>query len=149
MNNEELPIGRLLGITGRQLTARIQRLLEDEGLTHAGWVVLQRLGEEDGLTVRELADLCFVSAPSITGVVDTLERDGFVVRRRMEADRRVVRLALTDAGRARLTAAKRVVRRTARSLFADLTPADEITVRRFLTTTLERLDALEKKESSS
>ena len=139
----DMPLGRLLGITGRLLGTRMQRLLEDEGLTHAGWVALQRLDEQDGLTVRELADSCFVSAPSITGVVDTLERDGLVVRNRMEADRRVVRLSLTPAGRERLLAARRVVRRDMRRLFADLVESDEAVVRRFLTTTLDRLKAAE------
>lgn len=138
------PLGKLLAVTGRVIGAHMQRLLETVGLTHAGWVTLARLHEQDELPLRDLADACFVSPATITGVVDTLEREGLVVRRRADADRRVVRLALTDAGRARTEAARALVLAEARELFADLDPADEAVVRAFLARTLTRV--LERQE---
>src|SRR4051794_25990865 len=89
------PIGRLLGVAGRMVGARFQRALEAEGMSHAGWQVLLAVGSADGLTQREVADRCYVTSGTVTGVVDTLERDGLVTRERGTDDRRVVHVRLT------------------------------------------------------
>jgi DNA-binding MarR family transcriptional regulator len=51
---------------------------------------------------RDLAVALGVAPATVTAVVDGLERRGHVTRVRDERDRRVVRVALTAAGRARL-----------------------------------------------
>lgn len=138
---DDLPTGRLLALAGRMLSARFQHFLDREGLTHAGWAVMMRLGESDAMTQREIAERCYVSQPTVTGVVDTLERDGLVVRERGTDDRRVVRVRLTDAGRKRLAKAKRTVATEMKPLFEDLSAREEAVVRRFLTRTVRRLGA--------
>jgi DNA-binding MarR family transcriptional regulator len=133
------PIGRLLGIAGRMTAARFHRLLESQGMSHAGWQVMQALAGGDGLTQREVAERCFVTPATVTGVVDTLERDGLVERERSAEDRRVVRVRLTGEGRARLAGTKREAMRQMSAIFGDLSPRDEAVVRRFLARTIERL----------
>jgi DNA-binding MarR family transcriptional regulator len=132
-------MGRLLGIAGRMVAARFQRLLESEGMSHAGWQVMLALWKSGGLTQREVAERCYVTQATVTGVVDTLERDGLVVRERSTEDRRVVRVRLTDEGRARLDRTRRTAAREMAPLFDDLTAKEEAVVRRFLTRTIERL----------
>jgi DNA-binding MarR family transcriptional regulator len=145
---DELPTGRLVALAGRLLSARFQSFLDREGLSHAGWVVLMRLGETDAMTQREIAERCYVSQPTVTGVVDTLERDGLVVRERGTDDRRVVRVRLTDDGRARLASARATVAAEMKPLFADATPREDAVVRKFLIRTVRRLgvDPLEGKQ---
>jgi DNA-binding MarR family transcriptional regulator len=123
------------------LSARFQHFLDQEGLSHAGWAVLMRLGETDAMTQRDIAERCYVSQPTVTGVVDTLERDGLVVRERGTDDRRVVRVRLTATGRRRLAKARATVTKEMKPLFADLSARDEAVVRRFLTRTVRRLGA--------
>ncbi|MBI5088868.1 MAG: MarR family transcriptional regulator [Actinobacteria bacterium] len=48
----------------------------------------------------QIARLAGVTRASISAVLNTLERDGFVTRLRESRDRRVVTIVLTDAGRA-------------------------------------------------
>ena len=144
----DAPLGKLLAVTGRVMGAHVQRILESVGLTHAGWVTLAGLQHADDLPLRELADACFVSPATMTGVVDTLEREGLVERRRADTDRRVVRLALTDAGRARTDQARTLVLAEARELFHDLDPAEEAVVRDFLTRTLTRVLERQEQETS-
>ncbi len=60
--------------------------------------VLSLLDEEGSLPMRALADALDVSQASTTGIVDRMEQRGLVARRRDGDDRRVVRVALTDAG---------------------------------------------------
>jgi DNA-binding MarR family transcriptional regulator len=144
---EAAPLGKLLAVTGRVMGAHVQRILESVDLTHAGWVTLARLLEQDELPLRDLAEACFVSPATITGVVDTLERDGLVERRRADTDRRVVRLALTDAGRERTHRARALVMAEAHDLFHDLPPAEEAVVRAFLSRTLTRVLERQEKET--
>jgi DNA-binding MarR family transcriptional regulator len=60
---------------------------------------LHRSGPQ--LTMTELSRLLLVSAGNATAVVDRLVRDGLVVRRASDTDRRIVQVALTDEGRRR------------------------------------------------
>lgn len=76
------------------------------------------------LPVREVALGAGVAAPTVTRMLDGLERDGLVARERCAEDRRVVRVRLTDAGVARMAAGREHVRRWRRDLFASLPPAE-------------------------
>lgn len=55
-----------------------------------------------GPTSRELASLLGVGASAVTPLVDRLVEHGFVQRHEDPRDRRITRLTVTDAGRARL-----------------------------------------------
>ena len=68
-------------------------------LSFAQMRTLFRIGAEDEITVGELARQAEVTPATITGMLDGLERDGMVVRRRSDEDRRVVLVTLTDQGR--------------------------------------------------
>jgi len=61
--------------------------------------VLIVLGEEGPVPMGTLAEALDVSQASATGIVDRMEQRGLVERRRDDADRRVIRVALADAGR--------------------------------------------------
>jgi DNA-binding MarR family transcriptional regulator len=60
---------------------------------------LERLGK---CPVGQLAGEMYVGAPTVTGIVDRLERDGLVERFREKGDRRKVLVGLTPKGRALL-----------------------------------------------
>ena len=53
-----------------------------------------------GVPVRQIAERMVVRDPDISRLVDGLERAGYVERVRAEADRRVVEVHATEAGRA-------------------------------------------------
>jgi MarR family 2-MHQ and catechol resistance regulon transcriptional repressor len=69
------------------------------GLTQAQFGVLEVLGHKGPMTPGELCNKQLVSGGNVTVVVDHLERDGFVERRRSRTDRRSVVVHLTPAGR--------------------------------------------------
>jgi DNA-binding MarR family transcriptional regulator len=75
------------------------------GISGSHWSVLRtlhRCEEEDGLTALRLTDLgerLIVRPPSVTGVVDRLERMGLVARVVSPQDRRVRHVSLTPKGR--------------------------------------------------
>ena len=89
----------------RQTVFRMARLLrqqDDSGYAPALLTALAVVDREGPLTLGELAAQEQVSPPTITKVVDTLERHGFVERIRDEHDRRVWRVKATTRGKRQL-----------------------------------------------
>jgi len=86
---------------------------------------LSRLEHEGPRRLTSLAVDEGVAQPSMTQLVQRLERQGFVERNRDPADKRVVWVAITDAGR-RLLADRRASRAgELAALLAALPPEDE------------------------
>lgn len=75
--------------------ANFRPLLAAHGLTEQQWRVLRVLAEHNGMESKELAERTLMHRPSLTGVIDRLERDGLVERRRHKADGRRTGLLLT------------------------------------------------------
>ena len=77
-----------------------QRLFRPHGLTAAQYNVLNVLGPQvSGLSQRELSDHLVVDRSNVTGLLDRMEKAGWVQRADDPADRRVYRVTLTPAGR--------------------------------------------------
>jgi DNA-binding MarR family transcriptional regulator len=111
-------------------------------LSLAGLGVLRILMGEDGLKASEVADRAWSSPGTLTSVVNTLARDGFVERRPDEADRRVVRLYITDPGRAVITYYVSQAAATWRKAFDFVDSDDEAVVRRFFIQMIDHLSQL-------
>jgi DNA-binding MarR family transcriptional regulator len=61
--------------------------------------ILFALFEQDGRSIKEIAERVQLAAPTLTGLLDRMEQAGLLERRRDEADGRVVRVRLTSLGR--------------------------------------------------
>jgi len=85
--------------TSDRLQLCLARLMREHGLTPSQHNVLRILrGEGKPLPILEIASRTVAVVPGITGLIDRLEHAGFVNRLRCEKDRRVIYVALTDAG---------------------------------------------------
>lgn len=69
------------------------------GVSWAGFRLLFCLQVSGPLQTGELARLLFTTPPTVSSVVNTLERRGLVRRERLDHDRRLVEMHLTPAGR--------------------------------------------------
>jgi len=91
-------------ITGMASTAvarRLQKNFRNAGLdiTIEQWSVLYHLWKEDCLSQQELGNRTFRDKPSITRLIDNLEKQKLVKRFGLKEDRRINLICLTDAGR--------------------------------------------------
>lgn len=89
---------RLLLRTYWKLQRAINNRLEPYGLTGPQFGVLVRTTEE-GVPLTQLAERLFSDVSTVNGIVNRLENQGLVERRRCTEDRRVVFVQLTSAGR--------------------------------------------------
>lgn len=77
-----------------------QRLFRPHGITAAQYNVLSALAaENEGISQRALGDLLVVDRSNVTGLIDRMEKAGWVRRADDPSDRRVYRVTLTAAGR--------------------------------------------------
>ncbi len=81
-----------------RLARELRRETESLGITSRQATLLSLIQERPGLSLRALATLERISAPSLSGHVDRLERAGLIERVRSGTDRRRVGLELTREG---------------------------------------------------
>ncbi|MFD9409730.1 MarR family winged helix-turn-helix transcriptional regulator [Streptomyces sp. NPDC059989] len=93
------------------------------GLSAGALDVLARLSTatDQGLSIGELARAAGVSSRNVTGLVDTLERDGLAQRVQDQHDRRSVRATITPAGLDWLDNFRQPTRRAMSAVFQNFT----------------------------
>jgi DNA-binding MarR family transcriptional regulator len=107
------------------------------GISSSHWGVLRHLyrAEQEGLRGLRLTDLSerlLIRPPSVTGVVDRLERAGFVVRGGSAIDLRTKQVVLTPAGRQLI---ERILKSHGEQLdlvMSGLTPDEQLELHRLL-----------------
>nr|WP_281352285.1 MarR family winged helix-turn-helix transcriptional regulator [Phytoactinopolyspora alkaliphila] len=86
---------------------------------------LRRSGAPYELSPGTLLAQTMVTSGTMTARVDKLTARGLVTRRRDDQDRRAVKVALTDAGRAAVDAALDGLLAHERTILANVTPEDQ------------------------
>jgi DNA-binding MarR family transcriptional regulator len=90
------------------------------------------LDSAEPMGVRALASAAAVSPPTVTRMLVGLARDGLVERAPSVADRRVVHVALTDLGRARVLRKRASIEARRRQIFESLTEGERREAARLL-----------------
>lgn len=97
-----------------------RELLRESGLTTSKLLLLQVLDDAGESTAGDVAVRLGITQATTTNLLQGLEEAALVTRRRGEADRRQVWIALTDAGRERLAAAPDVLQEKFTRRFEEL-----------------------------
>lgn len=99
MYDIEKSLGFLLAKVYQRTFATFKAELEPYELTPPQFGILRFLWQEDGMSQVELSEKCQVDRTTLGGLIDRLERNGLVERRRHPSDRRVHRIILTPKGK--------------------------------------------------
>jgi len=92
--NDSIPLKLL---KARESTMAFFRpVLQEAGLTEQQWRVIRALNEYEELESKQLAELCCILSPSLTGIINRLETQGHLKRRKSTEDQRRVLISLTD-----------------------------------------------------
>jgi DNA-binding MarR family transcriptional regulator len=108
-----VPLGRSIGRAHKMVRAWGDREMAALDSSVTEWIVLFHISAAPvpGASQTEIARFSEMGGPALVRHIDRLESEGIVTRTRDTADRRVVRLALTEAGHARLEALRQVMAR--------------------------------------
>jgi DNA-binding MarR family transcriptional regulator len=99
---EAVPDDRLAHLVrdaARALTRSLSVRLAEHQVSFGHWAFLRVLWVGDGLTQRELSERAGVMEPTTYSAINTMERLGYVVRRRRKGDRKKIFIHLTPKGR--------------------------------------------------
>jgi DNA-binding MarR family transcriptional regulator len=104
-------------ITGKASTAiarRLQKNFKQAGIeiTIEQWSVLYHLWKEDGISQQQLCDATFRDKPSITRLIDNLEKQGLVKRKAHKSDRRINKIYVTEQAQLLQEASMEVANKT-------------------------------------
>lgn len=103
---------------------------EGRGVSAGALDLLVRLGAAGrGISIGDLARAAGVSSRNVTGLVDTLERDGLVRRVPDPNDRRSVLAEITPEGQAWIEAFRKPSQLAMRAMFQGFTPGDLVAFR--------------------
>ncbi len=144
----DAPLHTLLLAASRVMGAFYAGTLVQAGLriSPAGLGVLRVLLAGDGLKSSDVAARGWSSPGTLTSVVNTLVREGYVERRQDPGDRRVVRLYVTDKGRRICEDYLTMAGPRWRAAFDFVSPADEPVIRKFFIDMIGRFSELTRKE---
>jgi len=145
---DDVPLHALMLSATRLLGAYGQHTVQAAGLkiSLAGLGVLRVLMGSDGLKSTELAEQAWSAPGTVTSVVNTLVKGGFVERKPDGADRRVVRLYITDQGRALMSYYVPQAAARWRKAFDFVDEADEAVLRQFFIQMIDHLSQLMREE---
>jgi DNA-binding MarR family transcriptional regulator len=147
----DAPLHALLLAASRIMGTFYAGTLAQAGLrvSPAGLGVLRVLLAGDGLKSSDVAARGWSSPGTLTSVVDTLVREGYVERRSDAGDRRVVRLFVTGKGRQVCEDYHSLAGPYWRDAFDFVDPADEPVIRRFFIDMIRHFSELTGKQHSS
>ncbi|MFX0139295.1 MAG: MarR family winged helix-turn-helix transcriptional regulator [Candidatus Hodarchaeota archaeon] len=74
------------------------KLIREYDISLPQYCVMRNLGKYKSLQLKELALTCSLSRPTMTGVIDTMEKKGLVTREIYPEDRRGFLIKLTEKG---------------------------------------------------
>jgi len=112
--------------------ARSGSHLNRVGLHPGQEFVLKSLSEDDGQTMSRLALALGVQPPTVTKMVTRLAANGRVVRQSSEADGRLSRVFLTEAGRELIAEIDSVWKRVEKEALAGIDEKDRKRLRKLL-----------------
>ena len=82
----------------RLLSQAYHPLLSEHGLTYPQYLVLLALGEKDAQPVNDIAKRLFLETNTVTPLLQRMEKEGILTRRKGEKDARQMIVSLTRKG---------------------------------------------------
>lgn len=117
MEDKEINLGEeLYDLLAALLNRKINRIVQDSVRGEYG-VLRYLLYVEDKVSAGVLTEQLHVVPGRMTDILNSLESKGFVTRRRDEADRRKVKVCLTEEGRAEAQAKREQISREYQGMF--------------------------------
>ena len=94
-------LGMLIRSAHNSMTERFVRNVMNSGLNISldQWMVLGPIWQIQSPSQKELGEICLKDKPSISRIIDSLEKKSLVVRVSDQIDHRIKRVVLTKAGK--------------------------------------------------
>lgn len=87
-----------LYVCAKEVIRRYKPFLDELDLTYTQYITMMALWEHRSLSIKGLGKILFLDSGTLTPVIKSLEKKGYVIRERSKDDERVVNVTLTEQG---------------------------------------------------
>jgi DNA-binding MarR family transcriptional regulator len=133
----------------RALLRALQMRLTQHSVSLGQWTFLRILWETDGITQRELSELAGVMEPTTFAAVTAMEKLGYVTRRKMRNNKKMVYVFLTSKGRLLKRKLVPLAEEVNEIAVESIDPQDIAMMRRVLLMMIENLDRDEARPNTA
>lgn len=137
-------LGYQLGVTYRKTLHTLIQRFKPYDITPEQFTVLVRLSEEDGIHQKELASRTARDQPTLTRILDLLERKGMIRKETDPSDRRAFLLFVTKEGEKIIDILTPIEQSYNRELFSGMNREDIEKFRHSLELLLKNAERLSK-----
>lgn len=88
-----------LYVCSKEIVKKYKPFLDEIGLTYTQYITMMAMWEHEELSVKELGEYLFLDSGTLTPVLKTLEKKGFLTRRRSAEDERILVVTLSENGK--------------------------------------------------
>ena len=85
--------------SAKKLADEFNRRLQENGTTRVQWIALFYIGKAGEISQKELSDYMDIKESSMVRLIDRMEKEELVERRKDSEDRRISKIILTDKGK--------------------------------------------------
>lgn len=132
-------LAHLIKDATRALLRALQMRLTEHSVSLGQWTFLRILWETDGITQRELSELAGVMEPTTFTAVTAMEKLGYVTRRKMHNNKKMVYVFLTLKGRLLKRKLVPLAEEVNKIAVENVSPQDITMMRRILLKMIENL----------
>lgn len=140
-------LGFMLGVASRRVSLLQAQRLKDYDISTEQWAVLYHIQAEGGLIQKELAERCGKDKPTVTRILDTLEKKALITRRLGEQDRRAFQIYPTDKGKKLVDLTAPIEQKSNSAYAQELGQANYHLLIRLLNQVIDHADLLLKQEA--
>ena len=90
----------ILNRCGHSVNKNIYPIFKKEHITEAQFYVLELLYHKGDLKIKEIVEKTFSSGGTMTVIIENLLKEGFIIKKQDESDRRASLISITDKGSA-------------------------------------------------
>ena len=130
----------LMGKIHRGMRRFFEFQMKKYGITPPQFEVLISLWTEDGLVLSELSKRLSRDGPTITGIIDRMEKKGLVRRERSTTDRRVIMVFSTPKATAMKEALTKLQKTAGKDIIENFTDDNIKTLEQLLTKLLKNIE---------
>lgn len=82
----------------KEIIRRYKPILDEYDMTYTQYIAMMVMWEQKELSVKELGAFLYLDSGTLTPLLKTMEKKGWVTRKRSDKDERVLNVTLTEAG---------------------------------------------------
>ena len=133
-------VNNLIGKIHRAMRHFFECQIKKYDITPPQFEVLMTLWQEDGLFLSEIGRRLSRDGPTITGIIDRMEKKNLLTRKRSNRDRRIIQVILTNKAIEMKENLMKMQRQTSQDITKNLTTADIAMLEKLLQKILQNID---------